>query len=48
MNLRILVKNKSFDTDETMSSFQPVPAGIDYRQAIQLLRTTPPVTQLSR
>jgi hypothetical protein len=41
MNLRILFKNKSFDTDETMSRYQPVPAGIDYQQAIQMLRSTP-------
>jgi hypothetical protein len=48
MNLRILIKNKSFDTDETMSQYQPVPPGIDYRQAIQLLRATPPTAQLTR
>lgn len=48
MNLRILIKNKSFDTDETMSQYQPVPPGIDYRQAIQMLRTAPPaVAQLN-
>lgn len=41
MNLRILFKNKSFDTDETMTRYQPVPAGIDYQQAIQMLRSTP-------
>jgi hypothetical protein len=39
MNLRILFKNKSFDTVEQMSGYTPVPAGIDYRQAIQILRS---------
>lgn len=49
MNLRILIKNKSFDTDETMSRYEPVPPGIDYQQAIQLLRSTPDtVAQLHR
>ena len=49
MSLRILIKNKSFDTDETMTRYQPVPSGIDYRQAIQMLRSTPDtVAQLHR
>jgi hypothetical protein len=39
MNLRILFKTKSFDTVEQMSGYAPVPAGIDYRQAIQMLRS---------
>ena len=38
MNLRILFKNKNFDTTEEMSQYAPVPARLDYRQAIQLLR----------
>lgn len=38
MSLRILVKTKVFDTDEQMTNYQPLPAGLDYRQAIQILR----------
>jgi len=38
MNLRILWKNKVFNTSEEMSNYTPVPAGLNYRQAIQLLR----------
>ncbi|MGD0522732.1 MAG: hypothetical protein ABSA48_15855 [Terracidiphilus sp.] len=39
MNLRVLFKNKSFDTTEEMTQYAPVPLGIDYRQAIQMLRS---------
>jgi hypothetical protein len=39
MNLRILFKTKIFDTDETMTNYAPVAAGLDYRQAIQMLRS---------
>ncbi len=38
MTLRILFKTKIFDTVEQMSHYAPVPAGMDYRQAIQMLR----------
>jgi hypothetical protein len=38
MNLRILFKNKSSDTTEEMTQYLPVPLGIDYRRAIQMLR----------
>jgi hypothetical protein len=38
MNLRILFKEKNFDTTEEMTQYAPVPTGIDYRQAIQMLR----------
>jgi hypothetical protein len=38
MNLRILFKNKNSDTTEEMSQYAPVPARLDYRQAIQMLR----------
>lgn len=41
MSLRILFKTKIFDTDEQMSRYAAVPAGLDYRQAIQMLRTGP-------
>jgi hypothetical protein len=39
MSLRILIKTKIFDTDEQMRDYTPVPAGIDYREAIHLLRS---------
>ena len=39
MNLRILFKEKSFDTTEEMTQYAPVPLGIGYRQAIQMLRS---------
>ena len=38
MNLRVLFKTRSFDTVEEMIGYAPAPAGIDYRQAIQMLR----------
>lgn len=38
MTLRILFKTKIFDTEEQMSRYTSVPAGLDYRQAIQMLR----------
>jgi hypothetical protein len=41
MNLRILFKNKNFDTTEEMSRYTPLANGLDYRQAIQMLRATP-------
>ncbi|MFY9856194.1 MAG: hypothetical protein WAK26_20185 [Terracidiphilus sp.] len=42
MNLRILFKTKNFDTTEEMSQYAPVPAKLDYRQAIQMLRADSP------
>ena len=41
INLRILFKIKNFDTVEEMTQYAPVPAGLGYRQAIQMLRSTP-------
>jgi hypothetical protein len=41
MNLRILFKTRNIDTTEEMTEYQPVPAGIDYREAIRMLRATP-------
>ena len=38
MTMRILFKTKIFDTVEQMSRYAPVPAGMDYRQAIKMLR----------
>jgi hypothetical protein len=38
MTMRILFKTKVFNTVEQMSRYSPVPAGLDYRQAIQMLR----------
>jgi hypothetical protein len=39
MSLRIFFKNKSFDTQEEMTNYAPVALGLDYRQAIQMLRS---------
>jgi hypothetical protein len=44
MNLRILFKNKDFDTTQQMTGYAPVPANLDYRQAIQMLRAMPAAT----
>ena len=41
MDLRILLKTKSFDSVQEMTHYAPIPAGIDYRQAIQMLRGDP-------
>ena len=38
MTLRILFKTKIFDTVEQMTRYAPVPQGMDYRQAIKMLR----------
>ena len=38
MNLRVLFKTKPIDTMEEMIGYTPMPEGIDYRQAIQMLR----------
>jgi hypothetical protein len=38
MNLRILFKAKNIDTEEEMTQYAPVAAGMDYRQAIRMLR----------
>jgi hypothetical protein len=38
MTLRILFKNKIFDTRQEMTGYAPVAAGLDYRQAIKMLR----------
>jgi len=39
IGLRVLFKAKDFDTTEEMTQYAPVPPGIDYKQAIQMLRT---------
>jgi len=41
MSLRILFKNKDFDSVQEMSQYTPLPASLDYRQAIQMLRGDP-------
>jgi len=41
MNLRVLFKTKDFDTTEEMTQYAPIPLGLSYRQAIQMLRSTP-------
>lgn len=38
MDLRVLFKARSIDTTEEMTRYEPVSAGMDYRQAIQMLR----------
>lgn len=38
MALRILFKTKSFDTTQEMSQYAPIPNGLSYRRAIQMLR----------
>jgi len=38
MDLRVLFKSRNIDTAEEMTRYEPVPSGIDYRQAIQMLR----------
>jgi hypothetical protein len=38
MELRILFKTKYFDSVQQMTGYTPIPAGLDYRQAIQMLR----------
>lgn len=38
MTLRVVVKTKIFDTDERMRDYTPVPATMDYRSAIHILR----------
>jgi hypothetical protein len=40
MSLRILFKTKNFDTVQEMTQYAPVSAGLDYRQAIQMLRSS--------
>jgi hypothetical protein len=44
MTLRIVFKNKSFDTTQEMTGYASVPATLNYRQAIQMLRVTPAST----
>jgi hypothetical protein len=41
MSLRVLFKTRSFNTVEEMTQYSPVPVGLDYRQAIQMLRAGP-------
>jgi hypothetical protein len=41
MELRILFKTKYFDSVQEMTQYAPIPAGLDYRQAIQMLRGGP-------
>jgi hypothetical protein len=41
MNLRVLFKTRNIDTSEEMTRYAPVPAGLGYRQAIQMLRAGP-------
>jgi hypothetical protein len=45
MELRILLKNKSFDSVQEMTHYAPVPANLNYRQAIQMLRGGSPASR---
>jgi hypothetical protein len=38
MNGRVFIKTRSFDTTEEETQFVPVPVGLSYQQAIQMLR----------
>lgn len=42
MSGRVLFKNKSFDTVEEETEFVPLPVGLDYKQAIQMMRAGEP------
>jgi hypothetical protein len=42
MNARVLFKSIKLDTTLELSQYSPVPTGINYQQAIQILRTTDP------
>jgi hypothetical protein len=41
MNLRVLFKTRNINTEEQMARYSPLPVGMGYRQAIQMLRTAP-------
>jgi hypothetical protein len=41
MDMRILFKGKSSDSVQEFTQFQPLPANLSYRQAIQMLRGNP-------
>ncbi|HEY2861490.1 MAG TPA: hypothetical protein VGJ21_23980 [Terracidiphilus sp.] len=38
MSARVLIRNKSFETTETETQYTPVPPGMDYKQAVEMLR----------
>jgi hypothetical protein len=41
MSGRLIFKTRSFDTTEDETQFVPVPVGLGYSQAIQMLRSNP-------
>jgi hypothetical protein len=43
MTGRVLFKNRSFDTTEDESRFEPLNIGLDYRKAIEMLRSAPAI-----
>ncbi len=45
MSGRVLFKNKSFDTVEEQTQYAPLPSGLDYKQAIEMLRTSPGIAE---
>jgi hypothetical protein len=48
MSGRVFFKTKHFDTAEDESDFVPVPPRLDYAEAIQILRSGPPVSEPGR
>ena len=42
MSGRVLIRTRSFDTLEETTQYEPVPAGLAYKQAIAMLRGTTP------
>jgi hypothetical protein len=41
MSARILIRTRTYQTTEEETHFAPVPSGLDYRQAIEMLRARP-------
>ncbi len=48
MSGRVLFKNRSFDTTEDQSRFVPLTTGLDYRKAIEILRSAPAIPSRGR
>jgi hypothetical protein len=48
MTGRVLFKTRSFDTTEDQSRFVPLTAGLDYRKAIEILRSAPAIPTQGR
>jgi hypothetical protein len=48
MTGRLVFRSKSFDTTEDQTNFVPLPVGLTYAQAIQLLRAAPQKPEQAR